>query len=98
MNEFKRKPLPADITEALRTHASVLPAAVPASQPGQGRGRAPKTVQVNFNASEAFARVIAGEAARVGGTRRLFARLMRDAGHDVPEADLNPPDNRRRWT
>jgi hypothetical protein len=93
MSEFKRKPLADDLTAALRAHTSAIPSAVVA----QGRGRAPKTVQVNFNASEAFARLIAEEAAKAGGTRRMLARLMQAAGHAVPEADLNPPDNRRRW-
>jgi len=53
-------------------------------------------VQINFKASEAFADLIAREAEKAGSTRRLFARLMRDVGHEVPEADVNPPDNRRR--
>jgi hypothetical protein len=53
-------------------------------------------VQVNFKASEEFADLIAREAEKAGSTRRLIARLMRDAGHPVPDADVNPPDNRRR--
>jgi hypothetical protein len=53
-------------------------------------------VQINFKASEAFANLIAREADKAGSTRRLFARLMRDAGYTVPEADVNPPDNRRK--
>jgi hypothetical protein len=90
---FKRKPLAEDeLTLALRATTGHLPAVV-----GQGRGKAPKTVQVNFNASEMLARLISQEAAKVGGTRRLVARLLQQAGHEVPEADLNPPDNRRRW-
>jgi hypothetical protein len=90
---FKRKPLEGDdLTEALKARTGHLP-----SPMGQVRRRAPRTVQVNFNASEALARLIAEEAAKVGGTRRLVARLLQQAGHDVPEADLNPPDNRRKW-
>jgi hypothetical protein len=54
-------------------------------------------VQVNTSVTEALARIIATEAAKAGSTRRFIARLMRDAGYDVPAADLNPPDNRRRW-
>jgi hypothetical protein len=56
----------------------------------------------NSGAGEAVtedqARVIAREAAKAGSTRRFIARLMRDAGYEVAAADLNPPDNRRRWT
>jgi hypothetical protein len=90
---FKRKPLGEDdLTQALKAHTGHLPTTT-----GQGRARAPKTVQVNFNASEMLARLIAEEAAKVGGTRRLVARLLQRAGHEVPQADLNPPDNRRKW-
>jgi hypothetical protein len=98
MSGFKRKPLTDDVTEALRSHTAHRPATVgQARLMEQGRGRAPKTVQINFNASEAMARIVAQEAAKVGSTRRLFARLLRDAGYDIPDADVNPMTNRRRW-
>jgi hypothetical protein len=98
MSAFKRKPMADDITEALRAHTTHIPATTSQVQPiGQGRGRAPKTVQINFNASEAMARIVAQEAAKLGSTRRLFAKLLQDAGHDIPEADLNPMMNKRRW-
>lgn len=109
MSGFKRKPMPEELTEALRDHAANLPAVKPSSPPapqaasrgGEGASphpRPPKTVQINWNASEQLARTIAIEAAKVGSTRRFIARLMKQAGFDVPEADLNPADNRRRWT
>ena len=71
------------------------PAAVPAPTPIH-RERPPPVVQVNFKASEAFADLIAREAEKAGSTRRFIARLMREAGFPVPDADVNPPDNRRR--
>lgn len=102
MSKFTRKPLEDDdITERLRAHTSHIPLVVPqppmppAAQ--QTRQRAPKTVQVNFNASEAMARIIAEEAAKMGSTRRYFAQLMKAQGHPIPDADLNPLMNRRRW-
>jgi hypothetical protein len=107
MSGLRRKPLPDELNAALRGHASVLPAATvspaPATQEQRGRVgeggrlRAPRTVQVNMAVTEELARIISKEAAKAGSTRRFIARLMRDAGYDVPEADLNPPDNRRRW-
>jgi hypothetical protein len=105
MSGFRRKPMPDELTEALRGHVANLPSVTPsvpqpASREGEGvspRLRAPKTVQINWNASEQLARLIAQEAAKVGSTRRFIARLMKQAGYDVPEADLNPADNRRRW-
>jgi hypothetical protein len=101
---FKPKPLPEELTAALRSHASALPATTPTPASGPpargeegGRLRPPKTVQINFSASEDMARLVARLAAEAGSTRRMFARLLRDVGHEVPDADLNPPDNRRRW-
>jgi hypothetical protein len=97
---IKRKPLPDELTAALRAGVQGVPPAVPEPQRREGEGprpRAPKTVQVNFNCTEDLARLIAKLAAEAGSTRRIFARLLRDAGHAVPDADLNPPDNRRRW-
>jgi hypothetical protein len=93
--------MPDELTEALRGHAVNLPSVTPSSQPASRGGasprpRPPKTVQINWNASEQLARTIAFEA--VGSTRRFIARLMKQADYDVPEADLNPADNRRRWT
>jgi hypothetical protein len=99
MSGFKRKQLPPeDFNEAMRAHTAHIPATTGQVQAlPQARGRAPKTVQINFNASEAMARVVSQEAAKLGSTRRLFARLLRDAGHDIPDADLNPMVNKRRW-
>jgi hypothetical protein len=77
-----------------------LPAQVPTPpappQPTYMRERPPPVVQVNFKATEALADLIAREGERAGSTRRFFARLLREAGFEVPEADVNPPDNRRR--
>ena len=69
--------------------AAPAPAVAPKPQPL-------KKVQINFQASEQFAELVAIEAEKAGSTRRFFARLLRDAGYDVPEADVNPPDTRRR--
>lgn len=101
MVEFKRKPPPEELTAALRASVQNVPSAVvqpfAPGLPEPKRPKAPKTVQINWNASEELARIIAEEASKSGSTRRFIARLMRDAGYPVPEADLNPPDNRRRW-
>ena len=87
----------ADLAAQLSPATANLPAAVPVKLVPSSpiSRRPPPVVQVNFKASEAFAALIAREAEKAGSTRRLFARLMRDAGYDVPEADVNPPDNRR---
>ena len=91
----------ADLAAQLSGATANLPAAVPVASvvsivPEATKQRPPPVIQINFKASEAFADLIAREAEKAGSTRRLFARLMRDAGYDVPEADVSPPDNRRR--
>ena len=103
MSSFKPKRVSgADLAAQLSSATASLPAAVPMPSPAlapsqdNGRQRPPPVVQVNFKASEAFADLIAREGEKAGSTRRFLARLMREAGFDVPEADVNPPDNRRR--
>jgi len=106
MSGFKRKPLQSaeELTEALRGHAGDLPSATGRQEPAlQGRvgegGRpriVPKTVQLNINITEELADLIADEAVKAGSTRRFIARVLRDAGYPVPQADLHPFDNRRR--
>ncbi len=103
MSTFKPKRVSGVDLVAQISGATVnLPAAVPVPSPAPAplaameRLRPPPVVQVNFKASEAFANLIAREAEKAGSTRRLLARLMRDAGFEVPDADVTPPDNRRR--
>jgi hypothetical protein len=100
MSNFKPKRVSgADLAAQLSGATANLPAAVPTLSvvpDAVAKQRPPPVVQINFKASAAFADLIAREAENAGSTRRLFARLMRDAGYDVPEADVNPPDNRRR--
>lgn len=101
MSTFKPKRVSgADLASQLSEATASLPPvvvqqAVPMPSP-QSRERPPAVVQVNFKASEEFADLIAQEAERAGSTRRFIARLMKDAGFSVPDADVNPPDNRRR--
>lgn len=99
MSVFKPKRVSgADLAAQLSEATATLPTvtAPPRAALEPTRERPPPTVQVNFKVSEALADLIAREALRAGSTRRLIARLLRDAGHTVPEADLNPIDPRRR--
>jgi hypothetical protein len=93
VSSFKPKRVSgADLVAQLSPVTTALPPALP-SVPVH---RPPPTVQINFKASEAFADLVAREAEKEGSTRRFFARLMRQVGYDVPEADVNPVDTRRR--
>ncbi len=97
MSNFKPKRVSgAELITQISSVTASLPAAS-TPQPPAPVPRPPKKVQINFQASEAFAELVAREAEKVGSTRRLFARLMLNAGYEVPEADVNPPDTRRRW-
>ena len=99
----------AELTAQLSSATAHLPAAAPVPPPVAPAppppvvvapvpppAKPPKKVQINFQASEAFAELLAREAEKAGSTRRFLARLMRQAGYDVPEADVSPPDTRRR--
>jgi hypothetical protein len=101
MSVFKPKRISgAELNSQLAGATAHMPAAAPQpAAPAQqlsAPARQPKKVQINFQASEEFAELLAREAEKAGSTRRFFARLMRDAGFAVPEADVNPPDTRRR--
>jgi hypothetical protein len=52
-------------------------------------------VLVNFKATLPFAKLISELAEKEGGVRRLIARMLKEAGHEVPDQDLNPATNRR---
>jgi hypothetical protein len=54
------------------------------------------TEQINFRGSPELARILARLAVEQGSIRLVIARLLLDAGHPVPDADLVPPPGRRR--
>jgi hypothetical protein len=106
---FRPKPPPEELTAAFKTALRDVPQAVPEPPPaytpplqqhGVGEGgrprKAPPTVQINLVVTGALADIISDEAKKAGSTRRWLARLMKEAGYDVPEADLNPFMNVRQ--
>jgi hypothetical protein len=99
---FRPKPPPEELTAAFKTHLRDVPTAVvheppPEIRAGEGRRRkAPPVVQLNLNVSEELADIISDEAKKAGSTRRWLARLMKEAGYPVPDADLTPYMNVRR--
>ena len=57
-------------------------------------------LQVNFKCSiQMFKELTRGvtDMGPRGSQRRFLAQLMRNAGFDVPDADINPPESRRRF-
>ena len=71
-------------------HVSPTPAPAPLS------GGPTATEQINFRGSPELARILARLAAEQGSIRLVVARLLQQAGHLVPDADLVPPPGRRR--
>ena len=53
-------------------------------------------MMMSFKASKSFARMLAREAEAEGVIRRFVARLCKEAGYPVPEADLNGGLKKRR--
>ena len=106
---FKPKSVRPSSQELLATVGRVaaesgqLPTASISGRPGAGEGapparlRAPPTVLVNFKATLPFAKLIAEASAKEGGVRRMVARMLKEAGYDVPEHDLKPAVNRRTY-
>lgn len=98
----KRTP-PAELARLVEAEAgSTMPTTTPplpyqVTGPAVTPPKADQTVQINFRGSKGLAKLIAGLAEQEGSTRKLIARLLRDAGHAVPDTDLNPPINRRRF-
>ena len=82
----------ADLTRSIASATAGLPAATATASEKPTE----KTMQINFRGSEGMARVLAELAVKHGSVRRAVAQLLRDAGHDVPDADFAPPPGRRR--
>jgi len=89
----------AELVQMLEPLAAAMPSAVaePTAPEAAIRPRFEPTTQINFRVSIPMARLISRLAAEAGGKRRLFAHLLRDAGHEVPEVDLDPPTPRAAY-
>jgi hypothetical protein len=90
--------VPAAVVETSASTVAPAPVQEEPSRAGEGgrRRKAPAVVQINLNVTEMLADIISDEAKKAGSTRRWLARLMKDAGYDVPDADLTPYMNVRK--
>ena len=99
MSTFKPKRIGgADLARAIAPVVSGLPpaAVAPAPPEPEPKPQRERLEQINFRASSQMAQLVARLAVEHGSVRRLFARLLQEAGHEVPESDLAPPPGRRR--
>lgn len=97
---FKPKRTPAaELARLVEAEVGdTVPRTLPPPPSPPAPARAEPTVQINFRGSKKLARLISELAEREGGsTRKLISRLLKEAGHEVPESDLNPPNPKRRY-
>src|ERR1700712_1629562 len=94
------RPSGAELVRQIASETAELPPTrrEPALPQTRASSLAPSTAteQINFRGSPELARILARLAAEQGSIRLVVARLLRDAGCPVPEADLAPPPGRRR--
>ena len=93
-----------ELTSRLRGAVQNLPSARPpdapvVTVPGQPgvKQPLPTSMQINFRASPAMAKVLHDLQREAGniGVRRLIARILAERGQEIPEEDLNPKFTRR---
>jgi len=93
------RPSGAELVRQISSETAELPPTRREPEPPQRSASPPTstaTEQVNFRGSPELARILARLAAEQGSIRLVVARLLRDAGYQVPDADLAPPPGRRR--
>jgi hypothetical protein len=97
----KRTPAPelaraVELASKPQETASSKPALATSAPATAEPNEKPKVYQINFLVTEHTARIISKLATQAGSTRRLFARLLKEAGQDIPEDDLNPRGTKKR--
>lgn len=104
MAAFKRTPVERPSGAELVKQIAAETAELPPTKRAPALPRQPSpppllptaTEQINFRGSPEMARILARLAAEQGSIRLVIARMLVDAGHAVPDADLMPPPGRRR--
>jgi len=87
------RPDGAELVRRISEETAELP---PARRDPADRAAPTATEQINFRGSPELARLLARLAVEKGSIRLVIARLLSDAGHNVPDVDLAPPPGRRR--
>ncbi len=90
---------PAMLAAKLMGGASALPTTTPPKPPASSARREP-SLQINFRVTPKLARLLHDQQAAAGdiGVRCFIARVLRQAGYDVPDEDLEPRFNRRDYS
>lgn len=95
-----------ELTSRLRGAVQNLPSARPPKTPdavgpqqSDVKQSLPTSMQINFRASPAMAKVLYELQRDAGniGVRRLIARMLAEKGHEIPDEDLSPKFTRRSY-
>lgn len=95
-----------ELTSRLRGAVQNLPSARPPDAPvvtspeqQAVKQPLPTSMQINFRASPAMAKVLHELQRDAGniGIRRLIARMLAEKGHEIPDEDLSPKFTRRSY-
>jgi hypothetical protein len=92
---------PAMLAAKLMGGASALPTTTPPKPaPPASSARREPSLQINFRVTPKLARLLHDQQAAAGdiGVRCFIARVLRHAGYDVPDEDLEPRFNRRDYS
>jgi len=81
----------------ISTAAAPRPVEAAAPPPAAPAPRAEPSLMMSFKASKSFAKMLAEQADKEGGLRRLIARVFHEAGWPVPDADLYNSKKRRTY-
>ncbi len=88
--KIEERPSSAEIASAIGSiGANLIPTTVPP--------KAEPSLMMSFKASKPFAKMLAEAAEPEGGLRRLVARVFKEAGYPVPDADLVNAKRRRTY-
>lgn len=98
--EVKRED-PAVLAARLMGGAAALPTTTaPRPGPPPPPSRREPSLQINFRVTPKLARLLHDQQAAAGdiGVRCFIARVLKQAGYDVPAEDLEPRFNRRDYS
>jgi hypothetical protein len=95
-----RREDPAALTARLMGGAAALPTTTaPRAAPPPSSRREP-SLQINFRVTPKLARLLHDQQAAAGniGVRCFIARVLKHAGYDVPDEDLEPRFSKRDYS